>query len=81
MPTGRSPSADGSERLAACPVVLDQVAANDRAGPAAPAFAVALGLPSDYFPEVREAAVVALVRRSPRLREAIYSAHIKKPSK
>jgi transcriptional regulator with XRE-family HTH domain len=31
-----------------------------------------LGLPPDYFPEVREAAVVDAVRKNPRLRDAIY---------
>jgi transcriptional regulator with XRE-family HTH domain len=40
-----------------------------------------LGLPADFFPEVREAAVVTAVRRSPRLRDAIYFEHVKKPSK
>jgi hypothetical protein len=45
VPTGRSPSADGSERLAACPAVLDEVAADDCAGPAAPAFAVEIDGP------------------------------------
>lgn len=32
----------------------------------------ALGLPPDYFKEVREARVIAAVRRSPRLRDRIY---------
>lgn len=31
-----------------------------------------LGLPADYFPEVREALVVAAIQKSPRLRDAIY---------
>jgi len=31
-----------------------------------------LGLPRDYFPEVREARVIEAVRESPRLRDAIY---------
>jgi transcriptional regulator with XRE-family HTH domain len=34
--------------------------------------AVALGLPSDYFPEYREAEVIAAVRRDPQLRERLY---------
>ena len=34
--------------------------------------AVALGLPPDYFPEYREAQVIAAVRRDPQLRERLY---------
>jgi transcriptional regulator with XRE-family HTH domain len=34
--------------------------------------AVALGLPTDYFPEYREAEVIAAVRRDPQLRERLY---------
>jgi transcriptional regulator with XRE-family HTH domain len=34
--------------------------------------AEALGLPSDYFPEYREAQVIAAVRRDPQLRERLY---------
>ena len=29
------------------------------------------GLPADYFPEVREAAVIDAIRRRPRLRDSI----------
>jgi transcriptional regulator with XRE-family HTH domain len=36
-----------------------------------------LGLPEDYFPEVREAAVVDAVRRRPKLRDEIYFGRIK----
>lgn len=31
-----------------------------------------LGLPADYFPEVREARVIEAVRENPRLRDSIY---------
>jgi transcriptional regulator with XRE-family HTH domain len=34
--------------------------------------AIALGLPLDYFPEYREAEVIAAVRRDPQLRERFY---------
>jgi transcriptional regulator with XRE-family HTH domain len=34
--------------------------------------AIALDLPPDYFPEYREAEVIAAVRRNPRLRERLY---------
>jgi transcriptional regulator with XRE-family HTH domain len=34
--------------------------------------AVYLALPPDYFPEVREAAVIDAIRSDPRLRDAIY---------
>jgi hypothetical protein len=37
-----------------------------------------LGLPEDYFPEVREAAVVDAVRHRPKLRDEIYFDHIKR---
>ena len=37
-----------------------------------------LGLPYDYFPEVREAAIIAAIRAKPRLRDAIYFDHIRK---
>jgi transcriptional regulator with XRE-family HTH domain len=33
---------------------------------------VALGLPKDYFPEVREAEVLRAVRHDPQLRDRIY---------
>jgi transcriptional regulator with XRE-family HTH domain len=32
----------------------------------------ALGLPNDYFPEQREAAVIEMIRRDPALRDKIY---------
>jgi transcriptional regulator with XRE-family HTH domain len=41
----------------------------------------ALGLPPDYFPEVREAAVVEAVRKNPRLRDSIYFDQIVKRSR
>jgi transcriptional regulator with XRE-family HTH domain len=37
-----------------------------------------LGLPEDYFPEVREAAVVDAVRRRPKLRDEIYFEQVKR---
>jgi plasmid maintenance system antidote protein VapI len=37
-----------------------------------------LGLPDDYFPEVREAAVVDAIRAHPRLRDNIYADHVKR---
>lgn len=37
-----------------------------------------LGLSEDYFPEVREAAVVEAIRRRPKLRDEIYFERIKK---
>jgi transcriptional regulator with XRE-family HTH domain len=37
-----------------------------------------LGLPGDYFPEVREARVVDAVRTKPRLRDTIYFEHLKR---
>lgn len=37
-----------------------------------------LGLPLDYFPEVREARVVSAVRRSARLRDEIYFDRIRR---
>jgi transcriptional regulator with XRE-family HTH domain len=40
--------------------------------------ALVLGLASDYFPEVREAAVIAAIRSNPRLRDAIYFDHVRK---
>jgi transcriptional regulator with XRE-family HTH domain len=42
--------------------------------------AVYLGLPPDYFPEVREAAVVEAIESDPRLRDAIYFDRIRKRS-
>lgn len=35
--------------------------------------AVALGLPRDYFPEYREAAVVERIRRDPAYRDKLYN--------
>jgi transcriptional regulator with XRE-family HTH domain len=46
----------------------------------AEAIADHLGLRPDYFPEVREAAVLAAVRAQPKLRDAIYFEHINKES-
>jgi len=43
--------------------------------------AIHFGLPADYFPEVREAAVIDAIRRSPRLRGSIYFSRIRKPSR
>lgn len=40
-----------------------------------------LGLPVDYFPEVREAEVIAALRRRPKLRDEIYFERIKKRAK
>ena len=37
-----------------------------------------LGLPPDYFPEVREARVIEAIRKSPRLRDAIYFEQVKR---
>lgn len=37
-----------------------------------------LGLPEDYFPEVREDEVVEAIRRKPRLRDEVYFGRIKK---
>jgi transcriptional regulator with XRE-family HTH domain len=37
-----------------------------------------LGLPEDYFPEVREAEVFDAIRRRPRLRDEVYFERIKK---
>lgn len=37
--------------------------------------AVHLGLPGDYFPEVREAAVIAAIQGSAKLRDSIYFTH------
>jgi len=39
--------------------------------------AVYLGLPTDYFPEVREAAVIAAIRERPQLRDRIYFKNIR----
>ncbi len=38
----------------------------------AEAIAAFFGLPSDYFPEVREARVIDAIRKKPRLRDSIY---------
>jgi transcriptional regulator with XRE-family HTH domain len=38
-------------------------------------------LPADYFPEVREAAVIAAIQSRPRLRDEIYYARLKRPSR
>ena len=38
-----------------------------------------LGLPANYFPEVREAKVIAAVRKSPRLRDSVYFERVAKP--
>ena len=43
--------------------------------------AIHFGLPADYFPEVREAAVIDAIRRSPRLRDSIYFSRIRKRSR
>jgi transcriptional regulator with XRE-family HTH domain len=40
----------------------------------------ALGLSEDYFPEVREAAVVDAVRRRPKLRDEIYFERVRRLS-
>lgn len=40
--------------------------------------AIHLGLPADYFPEVREAAVIAAVRSDANLRDAIYFGQLRK---
>jgi transcriptional regulator with XRE-family HTH domain len=40
-----------------------------------------LGLPEDYFPEVREAEVFAAIRRRPRLRDEVYFERVKKRRK
>lgn len=40
--------------------------------------ALHLGLPADYFPEVREAAVIAAVRRDAQLRDSIYFSKLRK---
>lgn len=37
-----------------------------------------LGLPGDYFPEVREARVIAAIRTKPRLRDEIYFSRVRK---
>lgn len=37
-----------------------------------------LGLPEDYFPEVREAEVVQAIRRRPKLRDEFYFERVKK---
>jgi transcriptional regulator with XRE-family HTH domain len=37
-----------------------------------------LGLPEDYFPEVREAEAVDAIRRHPRLRDLVYFDHVKR---
>jgi transcriptional regulator with XRE-family HTH domain len=42
--------------------------------------ALHLGLPHDYFPEVREAAVIDAIRRDPQLRDSIYSKHVRNTS-
>ena len=42
--------------------------------------AIHLGLPSDYFPEVREAAVIAAVRTNSKLRDSVYFAHVGRSS-
>jgi transcriptional regulator with XRE-family HTH domain len=39
-----------------------------------------LGLPADYFPEVREDRVVDAIRRSPRLRDEIYFKRVRRRS-
>ena len=36
------------------------------------------GLPHDYFPEVREAAVIAAIRARPRLRDEVYFDRVRK---
>lgn len=43
--------------------------------------AIHFGLPADYFPEVREAAVIDAIRRSPQLRDSIYFSRIRKRSR
>jgi hypothetical protein len=40
--------------------------------------AVHLGLPADYFPEVREAQVIAAIRSSAKLRDSIYFTQIRR---
>ena len=40
-----------------------------------------LGLPADYFPEVREAAVINAVHSRPRLRDEIYFERLAPPAK
>ena len=42
--------------------------------------ALHLGLPAYYFPEAREAAVIKAVRRSARLRDAIYFERVRRRS-
>lgn len=37
-----------------------------------------LGLPEDYFPEVREAEVVAAIRRKPKFRDELYFERVKR---
>jgi transcriptional regulator with XRE-family HTH domain len=39
-----------------------------------------LGLPADYFPEVREARVIAAIRARGRLRDEIYFSRVRKRS-
>jgi hypothetical protein len=40
--------------------------------------ALHLGLAYDYFPEVREAAVISAIRADAKLRDAIYFNHVRK---
>lgn len=42
--------------------------------------ALHLGLPSDYFPEVREAAVIRMIRAQPKLRDRLYGRESKRQS-
>ena len=37
-----------------------------------------LGLPLDYFPEVREAEVIAAIRKKPKLRDELYFERVKR---
>ena len=45
------------------------------------AVSAALGLPEDYFPEVREAEVIARVKSDGALRDEIYDKHNAQPAK
>lgn len=40
-----------------------------------------LGLPADYFPEVREAVVIEAIRVHPRLRDSMYFDRVRKRRK
>jgi transcriptional regulator with XRE-family HTH domain len=40
--------------------------------------ALYMGLPFDYFPEVREAAVIAAVRAKPKLRDSVYFEQVRR---